>query len=413
VDRVRVQQEIARLKTASGIASAESLCRLLQYLVDHALDRPDQPIKEHEIATAVFGRPSDFDPRLDAIVRVQTGRLRTRLAEYYAGPGADDPLIIDIPKGSYAVSVRSGALPRRPTATVTAAPPPAALPRRAWPGGWQLNALLALGFLAVITSALSGFLAAERASASSRERSARDIDPTLVAFWSPLLDHPGDPLVVFSNAEFVGRPDTGMRYFDAHRDTREQILDHYTGVGEVLAAFELTRLFGRLGREVRVKRGRLLALDDAKTSDVIFVGSPAENLSLREIPGTREFLFQQQPSGPRQGHVAIVNVRPRPGEPATFFASAALPIREDYALVSLNPGLGGKGWTMVLAGTTTLGTQAAVEFVCRGAEIQKLLARMPARGKTPFEAVLKVRISGGVPVETQIAAVKTGAAAAP
>jgi hypothetical protein len=229
-------------------------------------------------------------------------------------------------------------------------------------------------------------------------------------FWTPLLDHPGDPLLVFSNAEFVGRADSGMRYFDARRDKREQILDHYTGVGEVVAAFELTRLFGRLGREVRVKRGRLLTLDDAKTSDVIFVGSPAENLSLREIPGTREFVFQQQASGPRQGQVSIVNLRPRAGEPAMFFASDGLPVREDYALVSLNAGLGGNRWTMVLAGTTTLGTQAAVEFVCRGAQLQKLHAKLQARARTPFEAVLKVRVSGGVPVETQIAAVRAASA---
>jgi hypothetical protein len=267
--------------------------------------------------------------------------------------------------------------------------------------------LIALAFLAVIVSAISGVLAVDRTNAATRERARAELEPALVDFWSPLLDHPGAPLVVFSNAEFVGRPDTGIRYFDPRRDHREQILDHYTGVGEVVAAFELTRLFGRLGREVRIKRGRLLTLDDAKSTDVIFVGSPAENLSLREIPGTREFVFQQQQAkGPRQGHVTIVNVKPRPGEPGVFLASEALPIREDYALVSLSPGLGGKGWTMVLAGTTTLGTQAAVEFVCRGAEIEKLRARLPRQDQQRFEALLRVRISGGVPVETQIVAVK-------
>jgi hypothetical protein len=406
VDRARIQQQVARLKTDSTICSAESLCRLLQYLVDHALERATDPIKEHEIATAVFGRPENFDPRLDAIVRVQTGRLRARLSEYYAGPGSDDPVVIDIPKGSYTVTfhartqVRKHGPPEKQTSS--------AVPRRPWPALWQMNALLALAFLAVISSAVSGFLAVDRTSASTREQRGRELEPALQNFWAPLLDHPGEPLVVFSNAEFVGRAETGIRYFNPEVDAREQILDHYTGVGEVVAAFELTRLFGRLGREVRVKRGRLLTLDDAKEGDVIFVGSPAENLSLREIPGTREFVFQQQTGGPRQGDVVIVNLRPKVGEPATFFASPALPIREDYALVSLNPGLSGKGWTMVLAGTTTLGTQAAVEFVCRGAEIEKLQRRLARSGKAPFEAVLKVRISGGVPVETRIAAVRGG-----
>ena len=75
-----------------------------------------------------------------------------------------------------------------------------------------------------------------------------------------------------------------MRCFDSARDSRDTILDHYTGVGEVLAVHALDRTFGLLHRQIRVKRGSLLSLDDVKNNDMIFVGSPAENLTLREIP---------------------------------------------------------------------------------------------------------------------------------
>src|SRR6266545_1433489 len=109
------------------------------------------------------------------------------------------------------------------------------------------------------------------------------------------------PLVVFSNAEFVGRPETGMRYFNPARDARTPILDHYTGFGEVLGIHELDRVFGLLNHGIRVKRGRLLTLDDAENSDLVYVGSPSENMVLREIPTTREFVFRLAEAGPRQG----------------------------------------------------------------------------------------------------------------
>ena len=97
------------------------------------------------------------------------------------------------------------------------------------------------------------------------------------------------------------------------RDSRDQILEHYTGVGEVLAIHALDRTFGLLHRQLRVKRGSLLSLDDVKNNDTIFVGSPAENLTLREIPSTEDFVFRPLESGPRKGDLAIVNVHPQAG----------------------------------------------------------------------------------------------------
>ena len=78
--------------------------------------------------------------------------------------------------------------------------------------------------------------------------------------------------MIFSNGAFVGRPETGMRYFDPARDSRDEILEHYTGVGEVLAIHALDHTFGLLHRQIRVKRGSLLSLDDVKNNDMIFRG---------------------------------------------------------------------------------------------------------------------------------------------
>jgi len=201
-----------------------------------------------------------------------------------------------------------------------------------------------------------------------------------------------------------------MRYFDPLRDSRNLILDHYTGVGEVLAVHELDRVFGLLRRPLRVKRGSLFSLDDAKNNDLIFVGSPAENLTLREIPSTQEFVFQRLDSGPRKGDLAVVNVHPRSGEPKFLVGSPSnTPLSEDYAVVALVQGLDPARSVLILAGTTTLGTEAAVEYVCEQNSLEKLLSRLSLSDTgevKPFEAVLRVKVTRGVPVETTVVALR-------
>jgi hypothetical protein len=226
-----------------------------------------------------------------------------------------------------------------------------------------------------------------------------------------------EPWVIFSNAAFVGRPETGMRYY-TRRDSKSTIYDHYTGVGEVLAIHALDDAFGTLGRQILVKRGSLFTLDDVKNNNLIFVGSPSENLTLLDIPGTQEFVFQRVASGQRQGDLSIVNKHPKPGEAGTFLASPSdVPLTEDYAVIALVPGLGSGHYVMILAGSTTFGTQGVVEFVCRQESVEKLLRALPASSGgsgnasnsgpiKPFEALVRVKIARGVPVESELVSVR-------
>src|SRR5256885_16939864 len=93
--------QVDRLVNSQVLHGSESLCKLLRYLAKHALDHPGTPIKEYQIATEVFGRSADFDPQLDSMVRVQAGRLRAKLAEYYNSEGVEDPIAVELPKGTY------------------------------------------------------------------------------------------------------------------------------------------------------------------------------------------------------------------------------------------------------------------------------------------------------------------------
>src|SRR6266404_1285921 len=110
-DRAQFQAEIEKLVASHALHGSESLCKLLRYLGRQALEHPGTAVKEYQIATEVFGRQADFDPQLDSMVRVQAGRLRTKLAEYYSTEGASDRLLVEVPKGSYTVAFheRAGA----------------------------------------------------------------------------------------------------------------------------------------------------------------------------------------------------------------------------------------------------------------------------------------------------------------
>jgi hypothetical protein len=159
-----------------------------------------------------------------------------------------------------------------------------------------------------------------------------------------------------------------------------------------------------------VKRGTLFSLDDAKNNDLIFVGSPAENLTLREIPATQEFVFQRVAAGPRTGDLGVLNAHPQAGEPHMFLASPPNePTTEDYAVIGLVPGIDPARSVLILAGTTTIGTQAAAEYVCREDSLSELLQRLkvskPGELK-PFEALLWVKITHGVPVRTDLVSLR-------
>ncbi len=379
------------------------MCRLIRYLAAHTLNNPGVPLKEYQIATEVFGRPAGFDPRMDSTVRVQTGRLRAKLAEYYSGKGADDPVVVELPKGNYTLLTHERTLieaPPPPT-PIRQPEPLSKVPANTWLSGLVVS-VWSLGAIALVLS-IALIVALTRPPAL---RSVAQASPAVRTFWHGFVDQPERPLVVFSNAAFIGRPETGMRYYDARQDSPTAILDHYTGVGEVIAIHDLDQLFASLDHSIRVKRGRLMSLDDAKNNDVIFVGSPSENLSLREMATTQDFVFHIAESGPRKGDLEIVNLKPKTGESLSFQGSAAVPITEDYALVGMVHGIISNRWVLVLAGTTTIGTQAAVETVTRGSSVEDLVSRVGVKDGAvrAFEAVIRVKVSGGVPVNSEIVA---------
>jgi hypothetical protein len=74
---------------------------ILTYIVNQSLAGKAREITDATLAAEVFGRSSDYDPKIDPIVRIQTDVLRRALARYYKTAGKSDPIRIDIPRGTY------------------------------------------------------------------------------------------------------------------------------------------------------------------------------------------------------------------------------------------------------------------------------------------------------------------------
>jgi hypothetical protein len=325
----------------------------------------------------------------------------------------EDAILVELPKGTYVLSFHHRAIPSAKSTSTTAN----GVARNETLGKntdrrWGIEVISLSIFLAAAITVIVWLMATRN---SIPARAMNDGEPVAAfrVFWHGFLSGQDEPWVIFSNAAFVGRPETGMRYRDAKRDAGAFSLDHYTGVGEVLGVHELDRLFDLLHGRIRVKRGSLFSLDDAKNNNLIFIGSPFENLSLLEIPGTQEFIFDRLKSGPRKGDEAIISLHPQPDEPKEFLPTpSGIPLTEDYAVVALVKGMNPGQSVLILAGTTTIGTQAAVEYVCRQSSVEELLLRLSVQNGElkPFEAVIRVKVTRGVPVETELVAIRKTAA---
>jgi len=406
------QAQIERLLTSRSLHGSDSLRKLLRYLAAQSSSHRGSSPKEYQIATEVFGRHEDFDPHLDSLVRVQAARLRVKLAEYYASEGTADPVVVELPKGTYGLRFHErekGARPAElPASTVQAdvAAGKGSDATRRWIIALVAFAMLLAASLAVAVDRL--LLRRTGESIAAADDGSVPVAPSIRTFWNGFLGGHDQPLVVFSNAPFVGRPDTGMRYYDAKHDANAPTLDHYTGVGEVLAVHALDGVFAELRQQLRVKRGSLFSLDDAKNNDLIFIGSPSENLTLLEIPNTKEFVFRRLDCCERKGNVEIVNLHPAGSEVKEYLASPSnQTLTEDYSVIALVPGLEASYSVMILAGTTTIGTQAAVEFVSQQNSLDELLRALGVSngGKLkPFEAVIHVKVVRGVPVSSELVA---------
>jgi hypothetical protein len=101
-----IRQELHRVVNSGPFRDAYRLTSFLSFIVEMTLAGNGNKLKAYTIAVEALGRGVDFDPQTDPIVRVEAVRMRQALARYYGGIGRDDPLVIEVPRGSYVPAFR-------------------------------------------------------------------------------------------------------------------------------------------------------------------------------------------------------------------------------------------------------------------------------------------------------------------
>ncbi|HJT89272.1 MAG TPA: hypothetical protein VJ732_15500 [Bryobacteraceae bacterium] len=103
---VEVQAQLDRILRHPLFFRSARLRRFLEFTIGYQFAGRAQELQEYVLGIEVFDRPSAHDPRIDPIVRVEARRLRAKLRAYYESDGADDPVIIHYPRGSYVPEFR-------------------------------------------------------------------------------------------------------------------------------------------------------------------------------------------------------------------------------------------------------------------------------------------------------------------
>ena len=97
-----VLAELDRLLASGGFQNSGRMSRFLRFVVEKQLAGHSSHIKETVLAVEIFDRAATYDSSVESVVRVEARRLREKLDRYYSGEGKDDPIVIALPKGSYA-----------------------------------------------------------------------------------------------------------------------------------------------------------------------------------------------------------------------------------------------------------------------------------------------------------------------
>jgi tetratricopeptide (TPR) repeat protein len=260
-----VRAQLARLSAAEPLASSPQLASFLSYVVEQTLAERGGEIKGYTIAVEGLGRPADFDPQNDPIVRVEARRLRQALRAYYEGAGRGDPIVIDIPTGGYVPVFRRA----------DAASGGWMAPDRASAAASPLRRMGSLVFIACVAALLIVGAAALRISGAADDD--MEIAARIAAGHGADRTEPRLPVVRVSVFEALG--ETGPPKELARRLTDRVIV--------ALSRFDEIRVLGptaAAGDGEYLLRGRLLRRPD---------GSVGFGVALH-APGSRELLVARE-----------------------------------------------------------------------------------------------------------------------
>jgi hypothetical protein len=404
-----IQGQLEKVLASEPLAKADTQRKLLSYLVERA--RRGESPKETEIALDVFGKDPSFNGAEHSIVRVSVRSLRQKLAEYYAGPGRDDVLHFDVPKGGYRLAVTERQPPPTPPpetvapspapsliATVPLPPtPPLSKPRSRWFGVAATAVLVLLSasvLLNIYQWQTSGIVAAEPELARVRDSAlwsdiAKSNRPVTVIlgdlFMFTQVDEKTGHTLTVRDASI--NSDEELRAFLANEPSASARGQRNTTMiqkGVAVSMAEVLHIINRPGRRVEVVARDDVPVDDILDHDIIYLGPMVRLGSLSRHYEYRS-RYRYISEGPK-----IVDIST--GKPYVPEGSLAAQHR-DYALAAKFVGPTGNQIMIITAGARNGGLLQIVRMLTSTAglkAIQQQLGEKSPHEVDSFEALLSV-----------------------
>jgi hypothetical protein len=414
-------QLVQRIVSSPHFQKSTRLRELLHYIVEQTLHGNAHELTEQHIGNALFHKPSDYSPLEDSSVRVHVRQLRLKLHEYFNEDGRNEPLVLEIPKGSYAPVFRAAQKAETMPATIVARP----LPGLAWPRRAMLPWVLC-GVLAMACGVLGSRLIIHRVPPSvpappalswpfsqifdTRHQTIIVVADSNYGMARILSNQPGS-LDQYLHREFLQGPEAskiGAANFRLSEYLSNSTLTSFADVADVVTLY---RMAGPLQTQVLVRYPRDLRLRDLDHNNYVFIGSPGSNPWVTLLQDKLNFRETEGVVG--NSAKAFLNKNPLAGEQPQYEGLRWTgTMGEDYATISLLPNATHDGSVLILQGLQQEGTEAAGRFLADPVNQRQLMNALGvSAGENRsqniwFEALIRSRTVSGAPNTTTLVAVR-------
>jgi hypothetical protein len=415
---------LERVAASSQLRRAARLQELLFYIGKRSLKDGYESVHEQQIGVEVFRRPKGYDTSVDNIVRTNVSDLRKRIESYFETEGADETLIMEIPRGSYvpvfrnrSAQPKSGAdrIPFQVTIAENVATASTEGRQEIERSRWAVAARIAVGALVAVLAV--GFLFFWMQYRNLyRSLYAWQYEPSISAFWTNYLNASPDTDVILADASFGLIQDLNRKSFpfDDYLDRSyinqlqgqhpspemqailNRVIRWNMGSQDEFKLAQRILALDPLGKRVHLYNARDYMPDLTNRDNVILIGGRISNPWDDLFEGRMNFTVKFD----NDGSIAVANRQPASGEQSVYSQVNSA----QYCVVAFLPNPGHNGNVLLIEGTGAEATEAAGNFLLSENQLSSFKKTLHVDRFPYFEVLLKVSSVQGTPLTSTVEA---------
>jgi hypothetical protein len=418
------RKQLERVLASETLRAAEGLRRLFRFLAEKTFSGEGDNLKEYSVGLDGVGKPSTYDPRQDAGVRLQASRLRQKLDEYYRTEGAQDSLIIELPKGGFKIvwkrrAIEAVAAPVQAATVESPAQGPTPRADVSQIRKWR-NLAFCLAATALVLAGITAWVTFGAPGTRASSRIAVATSPELELLWKPFVTSQRHLIMAFADPLFVRFQSAGRGDVLVHKGSILTWDDYlkspelgliarsmgnpparpsfeYAMRSDLYSIFVLGQFFATRRADVSVMRMGEFSWQQFAHDDVILLGSRSRNNEKQSaMPAQSVFVVEAD---------GVRNLKPLPGEPA-LFPSPQTSMDGDgdtLELVSIMPGPLGRTRTFSVTSNRAWSCFGAVQSMTDPAFARVIAAKIrQSNGELPpnYQLVLRISYRSGTPINS-------------